>query len=171
MRGALLDAAPRLKVVGRLGVGLDNIDVEACEARDIAVFPGDRRERRLGRRIRDRHRDDAAARRLRATGEVVAGAWPRNRLIGREIAGKRLGLVGFGAIARETAKRAVALGMSVAAYDPYVAPDSPAWDQPWGRIEPSSLEALLAGSDVVSLARAADARRRAISSEPLRSRA
>ena len=71
--------------------------------------------------------------------------------MGREIAGKRLGLVGFGAIARETAKRAVALGMSVSAFDPYVTPDSPAWDQPWGRIEPSSLEPLIAGSDVVSL--------------------
>ena len=47
-------------------------------------------------------------------------------------------------------KRAVALGMSVSAFDPYVTPDGPAWDQPWGRIEPF-LEPLIAGSDVVSL--------------------
>jgi (S)-sulfolactate dehydrogenase len=151
VRAALLDAAPRLEVVGRLGVGLDNIDVAACEARNVAVFPATGAndvsvaEYVIG----------TAMMLLRgayaSTGEVVAGAWPRNRLMGREIAGKRLGLVGFGAIARETAKRAVALGMSVSAFDPYVTPDSPAWDQPWGRIEPSSLEPLIAGSDVVSL--------------------
>lgn len=151
VRAALLDAAPRLEVVGRLGVGLDNIDVAACEARNVAVFPATGAndvsvaEYVIG----------TAMMLLRgayaSTGEVVAGAWPRSRLMGREIAGKRLGLVGFGAIARETAKRAVALGMSVSAFDPYVTPDSPAWDQPWGRIEPSSLEPLIAGSDVVSL--------------------
>ena len=73
-----------------------------------------------------------------STADVIAGAWPRNRLMGREIAGKHLGLVGFGAIARETAQRAVALGMSVSAFDPYVTPDGPAWNQPWGRVEPSS---------------------------------
>jgi (S)-sulfolactate dehydrogenase len=151
VRAALLDAAPRLEVVGRLGVGLDNIDVAACEARNVAVFPATGAndvsvaEYVIG----------TAMMLLRgayaSTGEVIAGAWPRSRLMGREIAGKRLGLVGFGAIARETAKRAVALGMSVSAFDPYVTPDSPAWDQPWGRIEPSSLEPLIAGSDVVSL--------------------
>src|SRR5919206_353341 len=82
-----------------------------------------------------------------ASPEVAAGAWPRNRLIGREIAGKRLGLVGFGGIARETAKRAAALGMNVAAYDPYVPGDSPAW----GGVERLDLDALLASADVLSL--------------------
>jgi (S)-sulfolactate dehydrogenase len=151
VRSALIAAAPRLEVVGRLGVGLDNIDVAACKARNVAVLPATGAndvsvaEYVIG----------TAMMLLRgayaSTGEVIAGSWPRNRLMGREIAGKRLGLVGFGAIARETAKRAVALGMSVSAFDPYVTSDSPAWDQPWGRIEPSSLEPLIAGSDVVSL--------------------
>jgi (S)-sulfolactate dehydrogenase len=151
VRAALIAAAPRLEVVGRLGVGLDNIDVAACKARNVAVFPASGAndisvaEYVIG----------TAMMLLRgayaSTGEVIAGAWPRNRLMGREIAGKHLGLVGFGAIAREAAKRAVALGMSVSAFDPYVMSDSPAWDQPWGRIEPSSLEPLIAGSDVVSL--------------------
>jgi (S)-sulfolactate dehydrogenase len=149
--GPLLAAAPRLQVVGRLGVGLDNIDVDACKTRGVAVFPATGAndvsvaEYVIG----------TAMMLLRgaylSTGEVVAGAWPRNKLMGREIAGKSLGLVGFGAIAKETAKRALALGMRVSAFDPYVKPDSPAWNQPWGRVEPSSLEDLITGSDVLSL--------------------
>jgi (S)-sulfolactate dehydrogenase len=151
VRGALLEAAPKLKVIGRLGVGLDNIDVEACKARNIAVFPATGAN------------DVAVAEYViatamlllrgayAATDEVIAGKWPRNRLMGREIFGKRLGLVGFGSIARETAKRAAALGMSMAAYDPYIAEDSGVWKQPYGRVEPSSLDDLIAGSDVISL--------------------
>jgi (S)-sulfolactate dehydrogenase len=151
VRGALLDAAPNLKAVGRLGVGLDNIDVEACKARGIAVFPASGAndisvaEYVIG----------TAMLLLRgaylSTAEVIAGSWPRNRLMGREITGKRLGLVGFGAIARETGKRAAALGMSVAAYDPYVKAGSATWTQPWGTVAPMALEELLATSDVVSL--------------------
>lgn len=151
VRGPLLAAAVRLKAVGRLGVGLDNIDVDACKARGIAVFPATGAndvsvaEYVIG----------TAMMLLRgaylSTDEVIAGGWPRNKLMGREIMGKRLGLVGFGAIARETAKRAAALGMSVAAYDPYVKADSPAWSQPWGRVEPMGFEDLVAASDVISL--------------------
>ena len=151
VRPALLDGAPRLRAVGRLGVGLDNIDVEACRARGIAVFPAT-------------GANDAAVAEyvvtavlvlLRgaygASAEVAGGAWPRNRLIGREAGEKRLGLVGFGAIARETARRAGALGMEVCAFDPYLADDDPAWDGPWGRVARVGLDALLAGSDAVSL--------------------
>ena len=92
--------APRRRraspVVGRLGVGLDNIDVPACAARGIAVFPATGAN------------DGAVAEYVVATAmlllrgaygasaAVAAGAWPRNALMGREIAGKRLGLVGFG---------------------------------------------------------------------------
>jgi (S)-sulfolactate dehydrogenase len=151
VRGPLLEAAPRLKAVGRLGVGLDNIDVDACKARGIAVFPASGAndvsvaEYVIG----------TAMLLLRgaymATPEVVAGTWPRNKLMGREIMGKRLGLVGFGAIARETAKRGSALGMNVVAHDPYVKADSSAWNQPWGRAEPLGLDDLLATSDVISL--------------------
>ena len=151
VREPLLASAPNLRAVGRLGVGLDNIDVGACKARAIEVFPATGAndvsvaEYVIG----------TAMMLLRgaytSTDEVISGAWPRNKLMGREIAGKSLGLVGFGAIAKETAKRAVALGMRVSAFDPYVKPDSPAWDQPWGRVEPCSLAELIAGSDVISL--------------------
>jgi len=84
-----------------------------------------------------------------ASGEVAAGAWPRERLMGREVFGKTLGLVGFGAIARETATRARALGMTVVAHDPFVPADDAAWQQIG--VRPLALDALIAGSDAVSL--------------------
>ena len=151
VRGSLLEGAAKLQVVGRLGVGLDSIDVETCRARGIAVHPATGAN------------DVAVAEYVvatallllrgayGATADVIAGAWPRSRLMGREISGKRLGLVGFGSIARETASRATALGMTVGAHDPYVPPTDPAWTQAWGQVEPMDLPDLLAASDVVSL--------------------
>ena len=150
-RGALLAAARDLKVVGRLGVGLDNIDGAACRDRGIAVYPATGAN------------DVAVAEYVvatamlllrgayGATARVAAGTWPRNALMGREISGKRLGLVGFGAIARETAQRAAALGMAVAAHDPFVAEDDPAWNPATGPVQRQALEALIAQSDVLSL--------------------
>lgn len=149
VRGDLLAAGARLEAIGRLGVGLDNIDTEACKARGIAVLPATGAN------------DIAVAEwavttimvLLRgayfASEAVAAGTWPRERLMGREVHGKVLGLVGFGAIARETAVRARALGMAIIAADPFVTPDDPAW----GRIgaRPVSLDTLLAEADAVSL--------------------
>jgi (S)-sulfolactate dehydrogenase len=147
VRPALLERAPRLRVVGRLGVGLDNIDVDACRSRGIAVHPATGAndvsvaEYVIG----------AMLLLLRgtwsATPAVVAGKWPRMSCIGREAAGRQLGLVGFGAIARETAARARALGMSVAAYDPHL----PEGHVAWSSARRSDLAGLLAGSDVLSL--------------------
>jgi (S)-sulfolactate dehydrogenase len=149
VRGELLTAATRLQAVGRLGVGLDNIDVEACKTRNIAVLPAT-------------GANDVSVAEYVITGvlvllrgayhssaEVAAGKWPRNKLIGREIGGRRLGLIGFGGIARETAKRAAALGMEAVAYDPYLPADHPAWNQIGVRRTP--LDELLATSDAVSL--------------------
>jgi (S)-sulfolactate dehydrogenase len=82
-----------------------------------------------------------------ATDQVIAGKWPRNDLIGREIFGKTLGLVGYGAIARHTADRARALGMTILGYDPYL----PASDPVWLQAKHATLDELLAHSDVVSL--------------------
>ena len=147
VRGALLEAAVALQVVGRLGVGLDNIDLEACRQRAVAVHPA------VGAN------DAAVAEYVIATAmmllrdayaagaEVIAGAWPRQRCMGREIGGKVLGLIGFGGIARETAQRARALGMSVMAHDPFVAET----DTAWNGAERSELDTLMATADVVSL--------------------
>jgi (S)-sulfolactate dehydrogenase len=147
VRGALLDAATRLQVVGRLGVGLDNIDVPACEARGIAVYPATgANDLSVAEYV-----ITAALMLLRrawlSTARVVAGEWPRTDLMGREMDGKRLGLVGYGAIARVTGRMARGLGMTVAAYDPLLGADHAAW-QDAERLE---LPALLATSDVVSL--------------------
>jgi (S)-sulfolactate dehydrogenase len=147
VRGALLESAVRLEVVGRLGVGLDNIDVRACEARGIAVYPATgANDLSVAEYV-----ITAALMLLRrawfATARVAAGEWPRTELMGRELAGKRLGLVGYGAIARVTGRLARDLGMSVAAYDPLLPEDHPAWA---GTLR-QSLPDLLSTSDVVSL--------------------
>jgi (S)-sulfolactate dehydrogenase len=84
-----------------------------------------------------------------STAEVAGGGWPRNRLMGREMSGKTLGLVGFGGIARATAERATALGMKIVAYDPYLAEDHPAWKK-YGAAN-LALADLLKVSDAVSL--------------------
>lgn len=144
---ALLEAAPKLRCVGRLGVGLDNIDVEACRRHDVAVYPA------VGANTVSvaEYVVTAAMVLLRgawfANAAMLAGDWPRGACAGRETAGKRLGLIGFGAIARETAALARALGMTVAAHDPLLAADDPAW-QGTDRVD---LDTLLAESDVVSL--------------------
>ncbi len=146
VRGALLDAAPLLQVVGRLGVGLDNIDLAACTARAIRVFPATgANDLAVAEYV-----VCAAMLLLRrawfASAEVAAGQWPRMKLIGQELEGKQLGLIGFGAIARLTATKALALGMRVAAYDPFVA----STDSAWKGVTRLDLPALLASSDVIS---------------------
>lgn len=151
VRGPLLTAAKRLQVVGRLGVGLDNIDTEACEARGIAVQPASG-----ANDVSVAEYVIAAAmillrRASFATGDVIAGEWPRARLMGREISGKRLGLIGYGSIARETARRAAALDMKVMAHDPHVPANHPSWSQPYGRILQVGFDELIATSDVLSL--------------------
>ena len=146
----LLAAAPRLRVVGRLGVGLDNIDVAACKARGIKVIPATGANTRAVAEyvistvmllLRGAYLSSAA---------VAAGKWPRTQLSeGRETAGRTLGLVGFGSIGQLTAKLAMALGMRVLAYDPLLAADAPAWGE--RGVARRELDALLAEADAVSL--------------------
>ena len=84
---------------------------------------------------------------FRATDDVVAGGWPREGLVGGEVSGRQLGLMGFGSIARRVASRASALGMSVVAFDPYLLDHDPAWSL----AERVDLDRLLATSGVVSI--------------------
>ena len=150
VRGAVLEAGTALALVGRLGVGLDNIDVAACRARGIAVVPA------TGANVLAvaEYVVTGVLMLLRgaylASDDVAAGAWPRERLMGRESAGRTLGLLGFGAIARETARLARGLGMHVMAHDPHVPPDDPAW-QDLGASRAASLRELLAASEALSL--------------------
>jgi (S)-sulfolactate dehydrogenase len=146
---ALLDAAPHLRTVGRLGVGLDNIDVQACRARGIAVRPAS------GANARSVAEYVITAllvlRRgcFRASDQVAAGAWPRGALQGDEAAGATLGLIGFGGIARAVAQRARALGLEVVASDPQVPDDDPCWSE--HGVAPVALDDLLRRADAVSL--------------------
>ncbi|MEL7981414.1 hydroxyacid dehydrogenase [Vreelandella titanicae] len=144
----LMAAAPHLKVVGRLGVGLDNIDMDACKARGVAVKPAHGGN---GCSVAEYVLTGILLLRRNAyfsSESMLAGEWPRQSLIGREASGSILGLVGFGAIARETARRALALNMKVAAFDPHLAADAPEWAD----VERyDSLSTLLEEVDVVSL--------------------
>ncbi len=147
VRGALLEAAPVLEVVGRLGVGLDNIDLEACKARNIAVFPASGANDLSVAEYVITTAFLLLRRAYLANDRMLAGEWPRNALIGRELAGRTMGLVGLGSIARLVKAKAMALGMSIAAFDPYLPNGDPAWD----RVQKCGLEELLALADVVSL--------------------
>src|SRR3954451_3976283 len=149
VRGALLDAGARLEAIGRLGVGLDHIDVEACASRGIAVLPA------TGANDISVAEWVIAAMLILIRGafvssaDVLAGKWPRERLIGGEILWRTLGLIGFGSIARETARRARALGLRIIATDPFVGPEAPAWTK--HDVERVDLDTLLASADAVSL--------------------
>jgi (S)-sulfolactate dehydrogenase len=150
VRGELLQAMARCKVVGRLGVGLDNIDVPACQARGMHVIPATGANALSVAEyvvctamllLRGAYQSQAA---------MVQGQWPRNALSsGREIHGKTLGLIGYGSIGQLTARLAQALGMRVQAHDALMAPDHPAFASTG--VTALSLDTLLASSDVISL--------------------
>ena len=150
VRGELLAALGRCKVIGRLGVGLDNIDVPACEARGMQVIPA------TGANALSvaEYVITSALVLLRgayqSTAGVAAGQWPRNALSnGREAAGKTLGLLGFGSIGQLTARLAQGLSMKVVAYDALLRADDPVWAQT--SVHCATLDELIAHSDVVSL--------------------
>jgi len=147
---ALLAAAPRLAAVGRLGVGLDNIDVAACESRGISVIPATGAnalavaEYVIGTALL------LLRGAYRSTPAVANGKWPRGALShGREIAGKTLGVVGFGSIGQLTARLARALGMHVIGFDAKIAPDDSLWSAT--KTAPRKFDEVIQEADVVSL--------------------
>ena len=116
----LLEAAPQLRVVGRAGVGVDNIDVEAATQRGVVVMntPG-------GNTISTAELSFSMilslARKVpQAHGSMAAGKWDKKQFQGTELYGKTLGVLGMGRIGGEVAKRALAFGMKVLAYDPFL---------------------------------------------------
>ena len=150
VRGDLLAALGRCTVVGRLGVGLDNIDEPGCAARRIRVVPATGANalsvaEYVLALVMVLPRGAYAA-----SAEVAAGRWPRPALSnGRETHGKTLGLVGFGAIGRLTARLGRGLGMTVIACDPMLRADDPAFAE--HGVRRADLDALLAACDAVSL--------------------
>ena len=150
VRGELLAALQQCRVIGRLGVGLDNIDVPACERRGMVVIPA------TGANALSvaEYVITTAMMLLRgaygSTHAVTAGKWPRIALSsGREISGKTLGLIGFGGIGQLTAGLAQGLGMSVIAFDAMLDQDHPAFAG--GGVRCAGLEEVVTMSDVVSL--------------------
>lgn len=144
---ALDSAAPRLRVVGRAGVGVDNIDLEAARRASVMVVTAPEAttnavaEHTLGLIL-------ALARGTAAANTAVRrGEWPKSDFLGVELRHHVLGLIGFGRIARAVAALAEAFGMQVLAYDPYF-PDETLRS---AGIEPAGFESLLETSDFVSL--------------------
>ena len=150
VRGELLAALTKCRVVGRLGVGLDNIDVPACEARGMKVIPA------TGANALSVAEYVIASAMLllrgayQSTPAVAAGQWPRNALSnGREIGGKTLGLIGFGSIGQLTAKLAQGVGMDVIAFDAMMDADHPAFAA--SRVRFAGLDEVITSADVISL--------------------
>src|SRR3989442_6394019 len=111
---------PSLKVVGRAGVGVDNIDVTAATARRIVVVNAPTASTVSVAELAVGHMLSLLRHLPEADRSVKEGKWEKPRLEGRELFGKTLGLLGSGRIGAEVAKRAQAFGMRVIAYDPYL---------------------------------------------------
>jgi len=116
----LLDAATKLKVVGRAGIGVDNVDIKSATARGVVVMNTPH-----GNSITTAEHAIAMmfalARQIpEASTSTKAGKWEKNRFMGVELTGKTLGLIGCGNIGAIVADRAVGLRMKVLAYDPYL---------------------------------------------------
>jgi (S)-sulfolactate dehydrogenase len=144
----LIAASRSMRVVGRLGVGLDNIDMDACARAGLRVIPA------VGANAVSVAEYVLGAMLVLTRGvfgmteSMVAGEWPRQgHAFGHETMGLTLGLVGLGTIAREVAARATSFGMRIVAHDPFV----PETDPVWQSSTPLSLEELLTVADVISL--------------------
>jgi D-3-phosphoglycerate dehydrogenase len=143
----VLEAATSLKVIGRPGVGVDNVDLAAATRRGVIVMnsPGGNlistAELAMALLL-------ALARNIpQADASMKAGKWDRKSFAGVELSGKRIGVVGLGRIGREVAARCRALGMEVAAHDPFV---SPAVAEQ-AHVKLRSLDELLQSSDFLTL--------------------
>lgn len=142
-----LASAPKLRVIGRAGAGVDTIDVEAATARGIAVMnaPDGNTLAAAEHAISLLF---ALARHVpRADAGMKAGEWPKAGLTGFELEGKKLGVIGLGRIGATVARKAQGIGMEVAAHDPFL----PAAAAGKGSVPLMSLEDLLAWADVVTL--------------------
>jgi D-3-phosphoglycerate dehydrogenase / 2-oxoglutarate reductase len=144
----LIELAERLKVIGRAGVGVDNVDVDAATRQGIVVANAPEStvvsaaEQTIGLIV-------ALARNIpQAHAALKDGRWERSKWGGIELAGKTLGVIGFGRIGQQVARRALGLGMEVLAFDPFVGRDR---FRDLGVEQAETVDEVLAGSDVVTL--------------------
>jgi D-3-phosphoglycerate dehydrogenase len=120
VRAPLIDQAPNLKVIVRGGVGLDTIDAEYARAKGITVMNTPLASSASVAELVIGYMFALARSIYNTTASMKAGKWEKKKFEGDEIGGKTLGIVGIGNIGKEVARRALALGMTVIAYDPYV---------------------------------------------------
>lgn len=142
-----IDAARVLQVIGRAGIGVDNIDVDRATERGIAVLNTPDANAITTAELTLAHILSLSRSLPQADRSVRSGEWRRAHFVGAELANKRLGIVGYGTIGRIVAARAKALQMHVAACDPFVTEDVFAADG----VEAMDLDGLAAGSDYLSL--------------------
>ena len=143
VRQPLIDVCPNLKVIVRGGVGLDTIDHEYAKSKGIAVMNTPLASSASVAELAVGYMFALARSMYKATASMKAEKWDKKSFEGDEIGGKTLGLIGVGNIGKETAKRAIALGMTVVAYDPYV--------KDVDGIQMVTLDELLAQADYISL--------------------
>lgn len=138
----LIDACPNLRVIVRGGVGLDNIDYEYAQSKGIVVMNTPLASSASVAELTIGYIFALSRSMYQMTKSMKAEKWDKKSFVGDEIGGKTLGLIGFGHIGQETAKHALALGMTVIAYDPYVKNEH--------KIELVPLDQLLAKADYIS---------------------
>ena len=144
----ILAASKQLKVIGRLGVGLNNINVELCKKKNITIIPATGANTVsvaeyviscmlvLSRKV------------FNATESVIAGDWPRNKFMhGLELYNQTLGIIGLGSIGRAVATRAKSFDMNIISYDPLIKENS----SEFSYIQMKSLEEIFAQSDIITL--------------------
>jgi D-3-phosphoglycerate dehydrogenase len=144
---ALLEAASRLKVIGRAGVGVDNIDLRAARQRGVTVVNAPMSTTLAVAELTFALLLAVAREIPRADAGMKQGTWLKKELEGVELSGKTLGIIGFGRIGAEVGKRAAAFGMNVIAYDPLISED----EIKQRGAEPVSIQDLYAWSDFISL--------------------
>jgi D-3-phosphoglycerate dehydrogenase len=144
---AVLAAAPLLKVVGRAGVGVDNVDVEAATERGVIVMNTPSGNTVATAELTFTHLLCGARPVPQAAASMHGGQWDRKSFSGMELFRKTLGIVGLGRIGSEVAKRAQAFGMRVLAHDPYLAPSRAKAIQ----VEGVALDELLAQADFITV--------------------
>ncbi len=143
----VIAAGSALKVIGRAGIGVDNIDVPAATERGIVVFNTPDANATTTAELTVAHLLSLSRHLPQADRSVRSGAWQPARYVGAELAGKTIGIVGFGTIGRLVAVRCAGLRMRVLAFDPFVTEEVMAQSA----AEPQDLDTLLASSDYVTL--------------------
>jgi len=147
IRGKVLEAGENLKVIGRAGIGVDNIDIPAATERGIVVLNTPDANATTTAELAIAHMMSLSRHLPFADQSIRNGKWERSRFMGAELSGKTLGVVGFGTIGRIAASRGLGLNMNVVAYDPFVT------DEIFAEacVTPMDIDQLLKCADFVTL--------------------